>query len=53
MTAIERLDGAFRVDAGEHSLSTRFLVNAAGLRSDEIDRLLGDGGFTIIRGAGS
>ena len=47
VTAIERLDGGFRVDAGERSLTTRFLVNAAGLRSDEIDRLLGHGGFTI------
>ena len=26
---------------------TRFLVNAAGLRSDELDRMLGHDGFTV------
>jgi glycerol-3-phosphate dehydrogenase len=47
VTAVERLDGGFRVDAGGRSITTRFLVNAAGLRCDEIDRMLGHGGFTI------
>ena len=48
VTSIERLDrGGFRLDAGAGTLTTRFLVNAAGLRSDEIDRLLGHDGFTV------
>jgi glycerol-3-phosphate dehydrogenase len=42
---IERLPGGgFRLN-GE--LTARFLVNAAGLRSDEIDRLAGHQGFTV------
>jgi glycerol-3-phosphate dehydrogenase len=48
VTAVERLPGGgFRVDAGGGSLTTRCLVNAAGLRSDEIDRLLGYERFTV------
>jgi glycerol-3-phosphate dehydrogenase len=48
VTAVERLpDGGFRVEAGGGSLTTRHLVNAAGLRSDEIDRLLGRERFTV------
>jgi glycerol-3-phosphate dehydrogenase len=45
VTRIERLDGeGFRLN-GE--LMTRFLVNAAGLHSDELDRMLGNDGFTV------
>jgi glycerol-3-phosphate dehydrogenase len=45
VTQIERLeDAGFRLNG---RLTTRFLVNAAGLRSDEIDRLLGHEDFTI------
>jgi glycerol-3-phosphate dehydrogenase len=48
VTGVERLPGGgFRVDAGGGSLTTRQLVNAAGLRSDEIDRLLGYERFTV------
>lgn len=48
VTRIERLDqGGFRVDSGGVAVTARFLVNAAGLRSDEIDRLLGYDGFTV------
>ena len=48
VTAVERLPGGgFRVEAGGGSLTTRQLVNAAGLRSDEIDRLLGYERFTV------
>ena len=35
------------VRAGEREWRTRFLVNAAGLRSDELDRMLGHDGFTV------
>jgi glycerol-3-phosphate dehydrogenase len=48
VTGVERLPGGgFRVDAGGGSLTTRHLVNAAGLRSDELDRLLGYERFTV------
>jgi glycerol-3-phosphate dehydrogenase len=47
-TAVERVErlpgGGFRLNGG---LTTRYLVNAAGLRSDEIDRMLGHEDFTI------
>jgi glycerol-3-phosphate dehydrogenase len=46
VTGVERLDHGFRIHAGG-SLTTRFVVNAAGLRSDELDRLLGHDGFTV------
>jgi glycerol-3-phosphate dehydrogenase len=45
VTTVERLEhGGFRLNGGQ---TTRFLVNAAGLRSDEVDRLLGHDGFTV------
>ncbi len=48
MTGVERLPGGgFRVEAGGGSLTTRLLVNAAGLRSDEVDRMLGYDRFTV------
>ncbi|MGB2874463.1 MAG: NAD(P)/FAD-dependent oxidoreductase [Gaiellaceae bacterium] len=48
VTRIERLEGGgFRLDAGNETLTTRYLVNAAGLHADELNRLLGHHGFTI------
>jgi len=49
VTEVERLedDGGFRVHTPHGSLTAARLVNAAGLRSDEIDRMLGGGGFTV------
>jgi glycerol-3-phosphate dehydrogenase len=48
VTGVERLPGGgFRVQAGGGSLTTRHFVNTAGLRSDEIDRLLGYERFTV------
>jgi glycerol-3-phosphate dehydrogenase len=48
VAAVERLpSGGFRVEAGGGSLTARRLVNAAGLRSDEIDRMLGGERFTV------
>jgi glycerol-3-phosphate dehydrogenase len=47
VTGVERLANGFVVEAGHVRLTTRFLVNAAGLRSDEIDRLVGHDGFTV------
>jgi glycerol-3-phosphate dehydrogenase len=42
-----RGDRGFVVHTSSGALSTRFLVNAAGLRSDELDRMLGHDGFTV------
>jgi glycerol-3-phosphate dehydrogenase len=48
VTGVERLPaGGFRVETGAGSLTTRRLVNAAGLRSDEVDRMLGFERFTV------
>ena len=48
VTGVERLaGGGFRVSAGGGSLTARRLVNAAGLRSDEVDRMLGHERFTV------
>jgi glycerol-3-phosphate dehydrogenase len=48
VTGIERVEGGgFRLQAGGRALSTRYLVNAAGLRADEVDRLLGHDRLTI------
>jgi glycerol-3-phosphate dehydrogenase len=46
--AVERIgDGGFRLTTPTGSFSTRYLVNAAGLHSDEIDRMLGHERFTV------
>jgi glycerol-3-phosphate dehydrogenase len=48
VTGLERLaGGGFRVEAGGGSLTCRLLVNAAGLSSDEVDRMLGYDRFTV------
>jgi glycerol-3-phosphate dehydrogenase len=48
VTRVERLEqGGFRLQTGTGALSTRFLVNAAGLHSDEVDRMLGHDRFTV------
>jgi len=48
VTGVDRLDeGGFRVQTSTGTLSVRFLVNAAGLYSDEIDRLVGHDRFTV------
>ena len=48
VTGVERLSGGgFRLRTPLGELGARFLVNAAGLRADELDRMLGHDGFTI------
>jgi glycerol-3-phosphate dehydrogenase len=48
VTNVERLEGGgFRLRTASGSLTTRYLVNAAGLWSDEIDRMLGHDEFTV------
>lgn len=48
LVSVERLEGGgFGLETTSGSLTTGLLVNAAGLRSDEVDRLLGRDGFTV------
>ena len=48
VTAVERLEGGgFRLTTPGGAVTARYLVNAAGLRSDELDRMLGHDGFTV------
>jgi glycerol-3-phosphate dehydrogenase len=48
LVGVERLaGGGFGLQTTRGLLTTRRLVNAAGLRSDEVDRLLGRRGFTV------
>ena len=48
VTGLERLEGGgVLVRAGVCEWRMRYLVNAAGLRSDDLDRMLGHDGFTV------
>lgn len=42
-----RAGGGFRVETPAGAIESRCLVNAAGLRSDEVDRMLGHQRFTV------
>jgi glycerol-3-phosphate dehydrogenase len=48
VSEVRRLeDGGFRLALPDGELTARYLVNAAGLRSDELDRMLGHDRFTV------
>jgi glycerol-3-phosphate dehydrogenase len=48
VTEVEHLDaGGFRLRAGGDTLTSRFLVNAAGLHADELHRRLGHDGLEL------
>jgi glycerol-3-phosphate dehydrogenase len=47
VTGVERINGGFEVHTPGGTLTARRFVNAAGLRSDEIDRMLGGDAFTV------
>jgi len=48
VTSVARLEGGgFRLGTPGGELRSRYLVNAAGLRSDELDRMLGYDRFTV------
>jgi glycerol-3-phosphate dehydrogenase len=48
VTGVARLEGSgFRLATPAGGLTARYLVNAAGLRSDELDRMLGHDRFTV------
>ena len=45
--SIERCDGGFVISAGEDKISARFVINCAGVYSDEVARLAGDDSFDV------
>ncbi|MCL1795557.1 MAG: NAD(P)/FAD-dependent oxidoreductase [Clostridia bacterium] len=47
VTAIEQENGCFRVRCGPHSVTARYIINAAGLFADDIARMVGDDHFTL------
>jgi glycerol-3-phosphate dehydrogenase len=47
VTRLARRGDGWDVTAGGDTIRARFVVNAAGLRSDEVHRLAGFGGFTV------
>ena len=47
VTGITAAEDGYRVQAGDHALTCRTLVNAAGLFSDRISAMAGDPSFTI------
>jgi glycerol-3-phosphate dehydrogenase len=48
VTSVSRLQGGgFRLATPAGALTARYLVNAAGLHSDELDRMLGHTGFSV------
>ncbi len=47
VTSIERIEGGYRISAGERSVEAKYIINAAGVYSDEIARMVGDDSFTV------
>src|SRR5918996_1033787 len=47
VTGVQRVPGGFEVQTPDGTLTAGRLVNAAGLGSDEIDRMLGGDSFTV------
>jgi glycerol-3-phosphate dehydrogenase len=49
VTGLDRIRaGGWRVRTSRGELSARWVVNAAGLRSDEVHRMAGHNGFTVV-----
>lgn len=52
VTAIQPIDGGFRVTAGGQEIDTRFVVNAAGIWSDKINDMAAPHTFTVSANKG-
>ncbi len=48
VTAIEKIEGGYRVTAGKRTIETRVVINCAGLYSDRIHNLVAEPAFKII-----
>ena len=44
---IEKIDAGYRVSSASHSVEARFVINCAGLYSDEIAKLVGDFSYEV------
>lgn len=47
VSAIEKTENGYRIFAGEKAIEARFVINAAGLYSDKIAKMIGDDSFTV------
>lgn len=47
VSAIERRDGGFAVMCGEESVMAKYVINCAGVYSDEVAAMVGDNSFTV------
>ncbi|MGH2964175.1 MAG: NAD(P)/FAD-dependent oxidoreductase [Solirubrobacterales bacterium] len=47
VTGMERIDGGWRLATSRGSVTAGWAINAAGLYSDEVDRMAGHGEFTV------
>lgn len=47
VTDIEKTDGGFVVKSGKNSVSSRYVINCAGLFSDKIAAMVGDDSFNV------
>ena len=45
--SIEQKDGAFEISSEDQSVSARYVVNAAGVYSDAVAKMVGDDSFTV------
>lgn len=47
VTSIEKQDNFYRVSNGTQTVEAKYIINAAGVFSDEIARMVGDNSFTV------
>ncbi len=47
VTAIEKTENGYKIFAGDKAIEARFVINAAGLYSDKIAKMVGDASFDV------
>lgn len=47
VTSIDKQEGFYRVSNGTQTVEAKYIINAAGVFSDEIARMVGDNSFTV------
>lgn len=45
--AVEECEGGYRIISGDQSVEAKYLINCAGVYSDEISAMMGDDSFTV------
>ena len=48
VSSIEKISGGYRISSASDTIEARYVVNCAGVYSDEIAKLVGDDSFTVI-----